>query len=97
MAKIPSVKQRVINWLSNKFNGEIKYSEKEVNEILDRHHSFNDIALLRRELISRKFLSIKDDGSEYWKTNKGFTNLMVINLLFMKAHLCMSLLQSLVM
>jgi len=68
--KKPSVKQIVINWLSNKFNGEIKYSEKEVNEILDRHHSFNDIALLRRELISRKFLSRKDDGSEYWKTNK---------------------------
>ena len=66
----PSVKKIVINWISNKFNGEIKYSEKEVNEILDRHHSFNDIALLRRELISRKFLSRKDDGSEYWKTNK---------------------------
>ena len=68
--KKPSVKKIVINWLSNKFNGEIKYSEKEVNEILDRHHSFNDIALLRRELISRKFLSRKDDGSKYWKTNK---------------------------
>jgi len=68
--KKPSVKKIVINWLSNKFNGKIKYSEKEVNEILDRHHSFNDIALLRRELISRKFLSRKDDGSEYWKTNK---------------------------
>ena len=68
--KKPSVKKMVINWLSNKFNGEIKYSEKEINEIIDRHHSFNDIALLRRELISRKFLSRKDDGSEYWKTNK---------------------------
>ena len=68
--KKPSVKKIVINWLSNKFNGEIKYSEKEANEILDRHHSFNDSALLRRELISRKFLSRKDDGSEYWKTNK---------------------------
>ena len=66
----PSVKKIVINWHFNKFNGEIKYSEKEVNGILDRHHSFNDIALLRRELVSRKFLSRKDDGSEYWKTNK---------------------------
>jgi hypothetical protein len=65
-----SVKKIVINWLSNKFKGGIKYSEKEVNEILDRHHSFNDIALLRRELISRKFLSRKNDGSKYWKTNK---------------------------
>ena len=69
-SKKPSVKKIVINWLSNKFNGKIKYSEKEVNEIIDRHYSFNDIALLRRELISRKFLSRKDDGSEYWKTNK---------------------------
>ena len=68
--KKPSVKHMVINWLSNKFNGEIKYSEKEINEIIDRHHSFNDSALLRRELISRKFLSRKDDGSLYWKTNK---------------------------
>ena len=68
--KKKSVEKIVINWLSNKFNGEIKYSEKEVNEILDRHHSFNDIALLRRELISRKFLSREDNGSEYWKTNK---------------------------
>ena len=36
--KKPSAKKIVINWLSNKFNGEIKYSEKEVNEILGRHH-----------------------------------------------------------
>ena len=35
--KKPFDKKIVINWLSNKFNGEIKYSEKEVNEILDRH------------------------------------------------------------
>ena len=68
--KRPFDKKIVINWLSDKFYGEIKYSENEVNEILDRHHSFNDIPLLRRELISRKFLSRKDDGSEYWKTNK---------------------------
>ena len=68
--KKPSYKKIVINWLSNKFKGEIKYSEKEVNKILDRYHSFNDIALLRRELISRKFLSRKDNGSVYWKTNK---------------------------
>ena len=68
--KRPSDKKIVINWLSDKFYGEIKYSENEVNEILDRHHSFNYIALLRRELISRKFLSRKDDESEYWKINK---------------------------
>ena len=41
-----------------------------VNLIIEEFHSFNDIPLLRRELISRKCLSRKDDGSEYWKTNK---------------------------
>lgn len=68
--KKPTDKEIVINWLSNKFKIDIKYSEKEVNEILGHHHSFNDIALLRRELISRKYLIRKDDGSEYWKANK---------------------------
>ena len=67
--KKPSDKKIIINWFSNKFNVEIKYSKKEVNEIIGRHHSFNDIALLRRELISRKFLSRKVDGTEYWETN----------------------------
>ena len=30
-------------------------------------HIFNDIPLLRRELVSRKILSRKNDGSIYWK------------------------------
>ena len=48
---------------------DIKYSEKEVNKIIGVHHSFNDIALLRRELISKRLLERKNDGSIYWKTN----------------------------
>jgi hypothetical protein len=44
-----------------------KYSEKEVNDIINDHHGFNDIPLLRRELVSRKFLARKDDCSLYWK------------------------------
>tara|TARA_B100000965_G_scaffold233207_1_gene195274 strand:- start:53 stop:304 length:252 start_codon:yes stop_codon:yes gene_type:complete len=68
--KKPSDKEIVINWLSNKFYFDKKYSEKEINEILDCHHSFNDIPLLRRELISRKYLNRTDDGSTYWKIDK---------------------------
>jgi len=64
-----SDKQIVIEWLSSKFRFEKRYSEKEVNKIIDVHHSFNDIALLRRELISRRFLRRKDDGSIYWKAD----------------------------
>ena len=65
--KKPSEKEIVIQFLSNKFEYYKKYPEKEVNKIIDKFHLFNDIAPLRRELVSRKFLSRKDDGSEYWK------------------------------
>ncbi len=68
--KKPSDKEIVINWLSQKFKIQFKYSEKEINQIIDRHHLFNDIPLLRRELVSRKYLIRKDDGSEYWKVDK---------------------------
>ena len=68
--KKPTDKENVINWLSNKFEVEHIYSEKEINEIINDSHSFNDTALLRRELISRKYLIRKDDGSQYWKSVK---------------------------
>lgn len=64
-----SGKQIVIEWLSSKFRFGKRYSEKEVNKIIEAHHSFNDIALLRRELISKRLLRRKDDGSIYWKAN----------------------------
>ena len=67
--KKPKDKQFTIEWLSPKFKFEKQYSEKEVNNIIEAHHSFNDIALLRRELISKRLLKRKDDGSIYWKTN----------------------------
>ena len=67
LPKKPSEKEIVIQFLSNKFEYDKKSSEKEVNKIIDKFHLFNDIALLRRELVSRKILFRKDDGSEYWK------------------------------
>ena len=59
----------VIKWLSKKFKIKKKYSEKEINKIIKNYHLFEDIPLLRRELISKKYLGRKDDGSEYWKIN----------------------------
>ena len=52
--------------LASKFEMGRKYSEKEVNRILNKHHSFNDNCMLRRELYNRRFLNRKRDGSEYW-------------------------------
>ena len=60
-------KQVVIKYLATKFKYEKKYTEKEVNDIIEKYHLFEDIALLRRELISRHMLSRHDNGSNYWK------------------------------
>ncbi|MEC9476624.1 MAG: DUF2087 domain-containing protein [Planctomycetota bacterium] len=65
-----SDKEAVVKWLATKFTPHRKYSEKEVNQIIDQNHAFQDIALLRRELISRKHLMRKKDGSQYWKPDQ---------------------------
>ena len=65
--KKPLEKETIIKFLATRFSADKKYSEKEINQIIDKSHLFNDIALLRRELISRKYLSRKDDGSKYWR------------------------------
>ena len=65
--KKPSDKEVLIKYLATKFVYDNKYTEKEVNAIINKYHLFEDIALLRRELVSRNMLSRKDDGSEYWK------------------------------
>ena len=65
--KKPSAKEEVITYLATKFDYNNKYTEKEVNKIIDKYHLFEDIALLRRELVSRKMLYRRDDASEYWK------------------------------
>ena len=64
-----SDKEVVVKYLSTKFDYDKKYTEKEVNKIINTFHVFGDIPLLRRELVSRKFLAREDDGSVYWKIN----------------------------
>lgn len=53
-------------YLTSKFEADIRYTEKEVNGILDNWHTFNDSSLLRRELIAAHFLNREKNGSAYW-------------------------------
>ena len=62
-----SDKDFIIKWLSEKFIYNKKYSELEINKIINQYHLFDDVPLLRRELVSRKYLNRKDNGSIYWK------------------------------
>lgn len=61
------LKFQVLIYLSNKFEYNQFYSEKEVNNIIESYHTFNDYFLLRRGLIESKLLSRTRDGAKYWR------------------------------
>jgi hypothetical protein len=52
--------------LADEFEADKKYTEKEVNEILNEHHSFNDPATLRRLMFGSRLLERTLDGRSYW-------------------------------
>ena len=53
-------------YLAGKFEPDIIYTERQVNEIIDAHHTFQDKWLLRRELVNLGLLCRLTDGSRYW-------------------------------
>ena len=60
--------QRLVLWLLwQHFDTRQVYSEREVNEALNRLHQFGDPATLRRELINHKLLTRTPDCREYRK------------------------------
>ncbi|MET0599014.1 MAG: DUF2087 domain-containing protein [Mesorhizobium sp.] len=59
-------RQRVLDHLAARFEAGRFYSEAEVNEILRRHHSFGDWALLRRELFEAGRLGRDARAGRYW-------------------------------
>jgi len=60
--------QRMMLWgLWMRFDSRRRYTEREVNEILNAWHLFGDHCTLRRELVTMRLLERKSDGSEYRK------------------------------
>ena len=53
----------ILRWLVTQFEAGRNYSEKEVNEVIQRHHP--DYATLRRELIGEKLMA-REQGM-YWR------------------------------
>lgn len=62
-----SVREEVFRYLSSKFEVDIKYTEKEVNQILTKWSTIEDYSILRRGLIDSALLIRTPDGSQYWK------------------------------
>ncbi len=60
--------QRIAMWgLWIRFDSKRRYTEKEVNSVLNAWHLYGDHATLRRELINMDLLARKPDCSVYWK------------------------------
>ena len=56
----------MLQFLAKQFVAGKKYSEKEVNDILNQYHSFNDPATLRRLMFGSQLLNRTLDGRAYW-------------------------------
>ncbi len=54
----------VLHYIINRFEPNKKYSEKEVNEIIEC--MIDDYVTVRRYLIEYRFMDRTKDGSEYW-------------------------------
>ena len=60
--------QRLAMWvLWAQFDSKRAYTEREVNEVIKRWHTWGDHVTLRRELINHRLLTRKSDGSQYRK------------------------------
>lgn len=60
----------MLEFLANQFLPEKIYSEKEVNEILNQHHSFEDPATLRRLMFGSGLIGRTIDGKAYWRVTE---------------------------
>lgn len=65
-----AVQQAILRYLASKFEFGRVYSEREVNELLKRYHTFEDWAMLRREMFENGLLNREKDGSSYWRPNQ---------------------------
>jgi len=62
----PKKRSVILKWFANQFEYGVYYKEKQVNEIIQRHHE--DSAFFRRELISRTGYMQRDNGT-YWRVS----------------------------
>lgn len=61
------MKFEVLKYLSEKFEFDRFYTEKEVNAIIESWHTFGDYFILRRGLIDCRLLSRTRNGAQYWR------------------------------
>ncbi len=66
LKEIPASRKKravILRWLTTRFEPGVRYPERELNEIIKRHHP--DAATLRRELVGAKLM--QRDRGVYWR------------------------------
>ncbi|AFM41508.1 hypothetical protein Desaci_2570 [Desulfosporosinus acidiphilus SJ4] len=61
------VRYALLEYLAEKFEIDCSYTERDVNDICNKWHTFEDYFLLRRELVDNGLLCRERDDSIYWK------------------------------
>ena len=67
---MPSKKKKklmIFLYLAEKIESSKRYTEKDMNELIDTWTEFKDHATLRRELYDHLLLHRTEDGKEYWR------------------------------
>jgi hypothetical protein len=59
-------KMAVLKYMQSKFEKNKIYTEREVNEIIRKWHSFGDFALIRREMYDNYLMDRTPDCKKYW-------------------------------
>ena len=57
----------ILKYINQAFDPEVRYTEKQVNEILSRFNE--DTAQLRRDLVDYHFMARETGGNAYWKVD----------------------------
>lgn len=63
-----AARKAILDYLADRFEIGRTYTEKEVNALLKQYHTFEDWAMLRRELFEAGYLNREKNGATYWRT-----------------------------
>lgn len=65
--RTPGDQKNLLDYLVEKFERNQLYAEAEVNERLNRWHTFEDAAILRREMVDYGYMGRTSSGDRYWR------------------------------
>ncbi len=67
----------ILRYLVTKFEVDRSYTEREVNDILKAYHTFEDWAMLRRELFVLGWMNRESNGTNYTRVARTLEDMQV--------------------